>query len=138
MRNYEYALTLGSIITLFLSQSNNALPLPKSTSRIVPPQSLCRSYHCITTSIYQHRRQKNYLPTTTSLKLSSSPNLILPLISKNDSWGNIASICAVASASHKLGQTSSIGRLLGPPVTAMAIAFLLGSVGFLPAGIEVT
>ena len=67
----------------------------------------------------------------TKLELSS---LSLPLIQKDDTWGNIAAICATASISHKIGQTTAIGRLLGPPVTAMAIAFVLGSIGVLPAG----
>ena len=66
-----------------------------------------------------------------SISVKSIP---VPLIGKDDVWGNIATICATASISHKIGKTTAIGRLLGPPVTAMAIAFCLGSIGFLNPG----
>lgn len=56
------------------------------------------------------------------------------IISVNDSWGNIAVLASIASISHRIGKTTRIGKLLGAPVTAMAIAFLLGSIGVLPGG----
>lgn len=64
----------------------------------------------------------------------SMKSIPVPLIGKDDVWGNIATICATASISHKIGKTTAIGKLLGPPVTAMAIAFCLGSIGFLNPG----
>ncbi len=67
------------------------------------------------------------------LQASQLP-LSFPLVGKDDTWGNIAALCATASVSHQLGKTTSIGRLLGPPVTAMAISFILGSIGVLPPG----
>ena len=56
------------------------------------------------------------------------------IISTGDTWGNIAVLSATATVSQTLGNTTKIGRLLGPPVTAMAIAFILGSIGVLPSG----
>ena len=56
------------------------------------------------------------------------------IISVNDSWGNIAILASIASVSHRIGKATRIGRLLGAPVTAMATAFLLGSIGVLPGG----
>lgn len=43
-------------------------------------------------------------------------------------------LASVATVSQTAAQRTVVGRLLGPPVTAMAIAFLLGSVGVLPSG----
>lgn len=56
------------------------------------------------------------------------------LVSPSDNWGNIAILSSIASVSHFLGKSTVVGRLLGPPVTAMAMAFLLGSIGILPSG----
>ena len=58
------------------------------------------------------------------------------LISPDDIWSNIAALSSLAT----LVQNPSIAdnfapiRWLGPPVSAMALAFLLASIGVLPAG----
>ena len=58
------------------------------------------------------------------------------LISPEDTWSNIAALSSLAT----LVQNPSIAdnfapiRWLGPPVSAMAMAFFLASVGVLPAG----
>ncbi len=98
-------------------------------------------YNKIVSPIHQLRKNNNCprcLSKTTHLSLSMNPSILppieIPLIQKNDVWGNIAAICATASISHYLGETNVIGRLLGPPVTAMAIAFTLGSIGVLYPG----
>lgn len=57
-----------------------------------------------------------------------------PLIGAGDSWGNWAVLTGTAMISQVLGRTTSIGRLLGPPVTAMAVTFGLASVGVLAPG----
>jgi hypothetical protein len=56
------------------------------------------------------------------------------LIGASDTWGNIAALTGTATVSQVLGRTTSVGRLLGPPVTAMAITFLLASIGVLNPG----
>lgn len=57
-----------------------------------------------------------------------------PLVPATDAWGNWATLTGTATISQLLGKTTRIGRLLGPPVTAMAITFLLASVGVLAPG----
>ena len=56
------------------------------------------------------------------------------LISADDNWANIAALCTIASVSQSVGERTLVGKLLGAPVTAMAIAFALGSIGVLPPG----
>jgi len=56
------------------------------------------------------------------------------LISPTDMWGNIAVLSAVSSVALTLGSKTAIGRLLGPPVSGMALSFLLASCGVLPKG----
>lgn len=81
------------------------------------------------------QRMQHESPRTSSSSLDLSlPSPSNPLISSGDTWGNIAALSLTATVSQTLGMTTRIGRLLGPPVTAMAIAFLLGSVGVLPPG----
>jgi len=56
------------------------------------------------------------------------------LIRPDDAWGNWFVLLGTASASQVLGKTTSLGRLLGPPVTAMALTFALATVGILNPG----
>jgi hypothetical protein len=67
-------------------------------------------------------------------RVSSLAAIPTPLIGASDTWGNIAALTGTATVSQVLGRTTSIGRLLGPPVTAMAITFLLASIGVLNPG----
>lgn len=68
-------------------------------------------------------------------KISSvSSSIPTSLIAREDTWGNIAALTAISSFSQSVGPKTRIGRLLGPPVTAMAIAFLFGSIQILPSG----
>lgn len=126
-------------IVLILLQTTEAFHLlPKPLSIQIHPRSLstaANQHNCLirqntllesSTNYYEFPKRRK-----TSLKVS---HVSFPFIKTTDSWGNIASICSIASLSHRIGQTTSIGRLLGPPVTAMAIAFTLGSIGFLPSG----
>lgn len=57
-----------------------------------------------------------------------------PLITADDSWGNYAVLTGVAASSQILGNQTAIGRLLGPPVTAMACTFALASIGIINPG----
>lgn len=68
-------------------------------------------------------------PKNTLTRLLSSS-----LISPNDMWGNIAILSAASSIALTLGDKTTVGRLLGPPVSGMAITFLLASIGVLPSG----
>lgn len=58
----------------------------------------------------------------------------IPLIAADDTWGNWATLAGTASVAQYLGKSSKIGRLLGPPVTAMAITFALATIGVLCPG----
>ena len=56
------------------------------------------------------------------------------LVGADDSWGNLATLSAVGVLAQNLGISTGVGRLLGAPVTAMAITFFLASVGVLSPG----
>ncbi|GKZ00653.1 hypothetical protein MPSEU_001017500 [Mayamaea pseudoterrestris] len=58
----------------------------------------------------------------------------IPIIAADDTWGNWAVLTGMAASSQVLGKKTAIGRLLGPPVTAMACTFCLASVGILNPG----
>lgn len=68
-----------------------------------------------------------------SVSLSLGPPS-LPLVPANDAWGNWAALCGTAALSQVLGTTTRIGRLLGAPVTAMALSFFMASMGILQPG----
>jgi uncharacterized membrane protein len=57
-----------------------------------------------------------------------------PLIAPDDTWGNWAVLTGMAASSQILGKKTAFGRLLGPPVTAMACTFALASFGILNPG----
>jgi uncharacterized membrane protein len=58
----------------------------------------------------------------------------LPLIGADDAWGNWAVLAGTATAAQVLGRTTAVGRLLGPPVSAMALTFFFATVGVLNPG----
>ncbi len=65
---------------------------------------------------------------------AAAPNNIVPsLISASNNWGNVAALSFTASFAQLVGKKTLVGKLLGAPVTAMAIAFILSSVGFIPS-----
>ena len=58
----------------------------------------------------------------------------LPLIARDDAWGNWAVLSTTAATAQLLGRTTALGKLLGPPVTAMAMTFFLATFGVLAPG----
>ena len=70
--------------------------------------------------------------STSSLHATLSPSLI----SSSDNWGNVAALSFTASFAQLLGKKTLVGKLLGAPVTAMALAFVLSSVGFIPPSLS--
>jgi uncharacterized membrane protein len=72
-------------------------------------------------------------PSPTGLTLFPTPNN-MPLIGATDAWGNWAALTGIATVSQVLGKSTRIGRLLGPPVTAMAVTFAMASIGVLNPG----
>ncbi len=62
------------------------------------------------------------------------PTVLNSLVGAGDSWGNLATLSAVGVLAQNLGISTGVGRLLGAPVTAMAITFFLASVGILSPG----
>lgn len=57
-----------------------------------------------------------------------------PLISKDDTWGNAAVLIGSAALAPWLGQATRWGRLLGAPVSAMALTFTMATIGILQPG----
>eukprot|EP00986_Skeletonema_menzelii_P003759 scaffold1202_cov149-Skeletonema_menzelii.AAC.4 len=72
--------------------------------------------------------------SVTSLYAMPSPSLI----SSSNHWGNVAALSFTASLAQLLGKTTLVGKLLGAPVTAMAVAFVLSSVGVIPSFVSTT
>ena len=118
----------------FGSHSHRPCPSALSKTRTMlmatrqQPQSRSRRRTTTTTTttiISRRRRTTTTTATTTSLK---------SLVGADDSWGNLATLSAVGVLAQTLGTTTRAGRLLGAPVTAMALTFLLASVGVLSPG----
>jgi len=110
-----------------------------ATSKNLPPSikfNSLRQYHDVLAFRHCHelRFPSHYISSAGGSRISRLNSSRSSLISVNDSWGNIAILASIASISHRIGKTTRIGRLLGAPVTAMATAFLLGSIGVLPGG----
>ena len=79
-------------------------------------------------------RHRKALATPARLRTSPLQAIPIPLISANDNWGNWAVLAGTASLAQSLGKSTKIGRLLGPPVTAMALTFALATIGVLNPG----
>mmetsp|Transcript_16984 Transcript_16984/g.37114 ORF Transcript_16984/g.37114 Transcript_16984/m.37114 type:complete len:633 (+) Transcript_16984:242-2140(+) len=92
-------------------------------------------------SLSSHRKRKPQ-PTTTALGSTSNTGTIASLVASDDSWGNLAALAGVTVVAQHLGNPNSdtnstlarVARLLGAPVTAMAITFLLASTNVLAPG----
>lgn len=71
------------------------------------------------------------------LRSTLCPTQPLPLhpslISPSNHYGNIAVLSFTSSLAQLLGKTTIIGKLLGAPVTAMALAFVLSSLSIFPS-----
>ena len=110
-------------------QLSGSITLQAAARRTISPQLSFR---------YQKRRLSTSCTTTTTttaLLASASPVLsVSPLIASGDCWGNWAVLTGTAAAAQILGTTTAVGRLLGPPVTAMALTFVLASIGILTPG----
>jgi uncharacterized membrane protein len=81
------------------------------------------------------RLPKNPMPFSgRNTKSSTQLHVRLPIIGPEDIWGNWAVLSGLAALAQVLGQRTMIGKLLGPPVTAMALAFVAATVGILTPG----
>ena len=78
-----------------------------------------------------HHRKCPYQTISSTRRQSTA---LGSLVGAHDSWGNLATLSAVGVAAQKLGTTTKVGKLLGAPVTAMALTFWLASVGVLAPG----
>jgi uncharacterized membrane protein len=72
--------------------------------------------------------------TSRRLATRLQSSFLRPLIRADDTWGNWAALCGLAAGSQVLGQRTAIGRLLGPPVTAMALSFGAATLGVINPG----
>ena len=59
---------------------------------------------------------------------------MLPLIPADDIWGNWSILCGIAAMAQMIGQRTMMGKLLGPPVTAMAMSFAAATIGIMTPG----
>jgi hypothetical protein len=103
--------------------------------RIIPQVQHLRHIHLPQLQQKQHR--SNHYTNRRLLFLSSSQFEYesTSLLSPSDTWGNIATLAFSASLAQLLGKSTTIGKLLGAPVTAMALTFALSSIGWIPTRI---
>ena len=114
MKKGRYCLAIAGSVVL-LTNYGTSFQIP-STNRV----SSC------------FRPSKGRLVCTQKDSSVSSTNL--PLIDAGDQWGNWAALTGAASLAQILGRSTKVGKLLGPPVTAMALTFAMASIGILNSG----
>jgi len=127
-------------VAVLISPAINPQISPKTTAAFSPNKVNHRQSSIVTrsalTSIsssprpyYRRARVGNAVIPSSNTALYASPSSI---ISPSDDWGNVAVLSLAASLAQLLGRTTSAGKLLGAPVTAMALSFVLSSVGWVP------
>jgi uncharacterized membrane protein len=84
-------------------------------------------------------RRRNIAPygrhtTKSSSQLRAGALIRFPMVGSEDIWGNWAVLSGLAALAQVLGQRTRIGKLLGPPVTAMALSFVAATIGILAPG----
>lgn len=113
-----------------------AAPKPSSRTVFLPSEYGTLRKPSSSTHWYPYRYRYRYrgrAPRTSHSALTA------PLIDAADTWGNVVALCFSATLAQILGTSTAIGKLLGPPVTAMALSFVLASVGVSnPGGTEVS
>ncbi len=87
-----------------------------------------------------HNNHKNRIGrlTISPTAIYSSSQFDDSILSPSDTWGNIATLAFSASVAQLVGKTTTAGKLLGAPVTAMALTFALSSIGWIPTRITST
>jgi len=70
----------------------------------------------------------------TSLHASSVPTIPATLLSKTDTWGNWMVLMGNAALAIVMSKRTTVGKLLGPPITALALTFLMATIRILPSG----
>lgn len=106
-------------------------PKITSTSPTKKYDYVVLQHHCgITTTTKRKSASTRIIQIDTRLMLFPTT----PWIAASDTWGNVAALTGTASIAQTLGTTTKLGCLLGPPVTAMALTFLLASVSILNPG----
>lgn len=144
---FSAVLSSSSSSYLWPASSASLLPLQSSWRTIPRIRQRCTCATATTTtvrlSLPQHvcKRRSSTTTTTTTLHATTTTAVsfsryssIFPLIASGDCWGNWAVLTGTAAAAQILGTTTAIGQLLGPPVTAMALTFVLASIGVLTPG----
>ena len=114
-----------------------APPRPATSSRVRPRApihiavggSIHTNHACGRRHIIKAELSALSLSASFSRPLPSPSN---PLIPATDDMGNASAVLMCATIAQFLGKSTAIGRLLGPPVTAMALTFLLASIGIMP------
>ena len=146
------------VVECFSSASSSSMRTFNKDSSVsmTPPLLLLRHHHRrrstqIITESRRRRKNKNSrgiiitaanTRSTSSSKSSSTSSTSLSmmnsLIPYNDEWGNLAVLTGTSVLAQILGTKTRIGKLLGSPVSAMAITFFLASVGILYPGGTIT
>jgi hypothetical protein len=126
----------SSFSVLYNSKDHSISMTPSSSSSL-----LLRHHQHHRRTPTESRRRKNNNPRgviTGATSTSSSTSLSNSLIPYNDEWGNLAVLAGTSVIAQILGTRTRIGKLLGSPVSAMAITFALASIGILCPGGTIT
>ena len=123
-------LFITSILSLLSSDCSALLPTTPVHNNVPIYPRRNKSLHLRREDLFRSRNT----PSFRSTQLLGAVSTPTSIIQAGDTWGNIALISTIASLSQTIGSKTAPGRLLGAPVTAMAVAFFLGSVGVLPPG----
>ena len=134
MIHHSHSLLLWTIFYLLIG-SISAFSTPPTVIRYQhhqqysysPPFIQQKSVSLQPSSYHVSKRLSSGIDSSTSLASSSS------IISSTNNWGNIAALSFAASLAQLLGKTTLISKLLGAPVTAMALTFVLSSVSWIPS-----
>mmetsp|Transcript_4817 Transcript_4817/g.6374 ORF Transcript_4817/g.6374 Transcript_4817/m.6374 type:complete len:477 (+) Transcript_4817:59-1489(+) len=129
-------LFLMTCLICILQSNAFVTPLLSTPKTILHKVQTSNQNTCPNTSILQHHGKIH----TTSNHHSKQKRVVMmlrsSLISPSDTWGNAALLTLTATLSQSLSTTANIPifRLLGAPVSAMALTFLLASLRILPPG----
>ena len=145
------------VVECFSSASSSSMRTFNKDSSVsmTPPLLLLRHHHQrrstqIITESRRRRKNKNSrgiiitasstrsTSSTSSTASSTSLSMMNSVIPYNDEWGNLAVLTGTSVLAQILGTKTRIGKLLGSPVSAMAITFFLASVGILYPGGTIT
>jgi uncharacterized membrane protein len=116
---------------------SNAFSMPTQSNLLQRRNVQLSKSVIVPISVNRGRNSVTVKRSTLAIVGSTNYNIfstMLPLISADDVWGNWSVLCGIAAMAQMIGRQTWIGKLLGPPVTAMALSFVAATIGILTPG----